>query len=137
MEESEKENLYQTFNAVIQSIIAEKKENPKYRKLFEKFEAKVNLGLQIEKDYYLWLNLIIKDGNVELNKGKLEDDYDLILMSTPEDMMFFSNGENSTLHMLTKKNKFGEKKLRVKKGTTGRNLGKLLKLSKLLVLDKK
>jgi hypothetical protein len=50
-------------------------------------------------------------------------------------MMFFSNGENSTLHMMMKKNRFGERKLRFKKGTTGLNLGKLLKLSSLLVLD--
>ena len=135
MDESEKDNLYITFNGVIASIIAEKKANPKYDKLFATFEARVNLGLQVEKDYYYWLNLIVEKGEVSLNRGKLEDNYDLILMSAPEDMMFFSNGENSTVHMVRKKNRFGEKKLRFDKGTTGRNLGKLLKISKLLVLD--
>ena len=135
MEETEKDNLYQTFQAVINSIVQEKKTMKKYDKLFETFEARVNLGLQMEEDYYFWVNLIIEDGEVSLNRGELEDNYDLILLSAPEDMMFFANGENSTLHMLMKKNRFGERKLRFKKGTTGLNLGKLLKLSKLLVLD--
>jgi len=135
MEETEKDNLYQTFQAVINSIVREKKTMEKYDKLFETFEARVNLGLQMEDDYYFWVNLIIEDGEVSLNRGKLEDNYDLILLSAPEDLMFFTNGENSTLHMLMKKNRFGERKLRFKKGTTGLNLGKLLKLSKLLVLD--
>jgi len=39
--------------------------------------------------------------------------------------------------MMMKKNRFGYKKLRFKGGTTGRNLGILLKLPKILVLDKK
>lgn len=135
MEEQEKDNLYLTFKAVIDSIIREKKEDPKSKKMLDKFEARVNLGLQIEKDYFFWVNIIIEDGDVSLNRGKLEDKYDLILLAAPEDMMFFSNGENSTMHMMMKKNRFGERKLRFKKGTTGRNIGKLLKLSKLLVLD--
>jgi hypothetical protein len=37
--------------------------------------------------------------------------------------------------MVMKKNIFGEKKLRFYKGDTGRNLGKLLKLAKILVLE--
>ncbi len=135
MEEEEKDNLYTTFKGVIDSIVEEKKKNPKNDKMFKTFKANINLGLQIEKDYYFWLNLVIGDGNVSLNRGEL-DAYDLRLMSAPEDMMFFSNGDNSTVHMLTKKNRFGYKKLRFKKGTTGRNIGKLLKLSKLLVLEK-
>ena len=135
MDESEKENLNMTYNAVIESIIAEKKANPKYNNLFKNSEARVNLGLQMNPDYYFWLNLIIEKGNVKLIKGRLEDNYDLVLMSTLEGLMFFSTGENSTVHMMTKKNQFGEKKLRFEKGTTGRNIRKLLKISKLLVLD--
>ncbi len=135
MEEEEKDNLYSTFKAVIDSIVEEKKRNPKNDKLFKKFKANINLGLQIEKDYYLWLNLVIGNGEVSLSRGELPE-YDLRLFSAPEDMMYFSNGENSTVHMLTKKNRFGYKKLRFKKGTTGRNLGKLLTLPKLLVLEK-
>ena len=70
-----------------------------------------------------------------MNRGKL-DEYDLELMSAPEDLMFISNGENSTVHMLLKKNRFGYKKLRFSKSSNGkRNLRILLKLSKILVLD--
>ena len=134
MKEQEKENLFRTFSAVIESIIREKRETQKYRDLLEEFEARINLDLQVEEDYYFHLNLVFHDGEVSLNRGEL-DEYDLKLLSSPEAMMFFANGENSILHMLFKKNRFGERKLRIKKGTTGRNIGKLLKVSKILVLD--
>ncbi|TFG01212.1 MAG: hypothetical protein EU540_04295 [Promethearchaeota archaeon] len=64
------------------------------------------------------------------------DNYDFQLLAAPEDLMFFCNGENSTIHMVTNKNRFGERKLKIQKGTTGRNLGKLLKFANLLVIDK-
>lgn len=135
MEESEKENLYQTFKAVIDSIIIDKRRNPKNLKLLNDLKAKVNLGLQIEKDFFLWVNLTAEEDQFNLEKGKLED-YDLELMADPEDLLYFSNREYSILKMLFKKNKFGFRKLRFNKGTTGRNLGLLLKLPKILVLDK-
>ena len=89
MEESEKENLFMTFQQVIESIIKDKRRNPKNLKLLNNFKAKINLGLQIEEDFYFWVNLIANDGQFSLNRGKL-DDYDLELMSAPEDLMFFS-----------------------------------------------
>jgi len=136
MEESEKENLFLTFKSVIESIIFDKRRNPKNTKTLDNFRARLNIGLQIEEDYYLWVNLIGENGNFTLEKGKLEE-YDLELMSTPEDLMYFSNRENSTLNMMLKKNKFGSKKLQYDKSSTGkRNLGLLLKLPKILVLDK-
>ncbi len=136
MEDSEKENLFITFKGVIESIILDKRRSPKNLKVLESFEARLNLGLQIEEDFILWLNIIAKDGKYNLDKGKL-DEYDLELISTPEDLMYFSNGENSTLNMMLKKNKFGERKLRYDKSSAGkRNLGLLLKLPKVLVLDK-
>ena len=136
MEESEKENLYITFKGVIDSIIADKRKNPKNLDLIDNFEAKINLGLQMEEDFIFWLNLVAKDGVYSLKRGKL-DDYDLELISAPEDMMYFSNGQYSTLHMMFKKNIYGKTKLRFSKGSDGkRNLGLLLKLPKILVLDK-
>ncbi len=61
---------------------------------------------------------------------------DLEIIATPEDLLFFSNGENSILNMILKKNRFRYKKLRFSKGSDGkRNIGKLLKLSKIIVLD--
>ncbi|MGB5911413.1 MAG: hypothetical protein WBH31_09490 [Promethearchaeia archaeon] len=135
MEEFEKENLYITFKGVIESIIDDKRKNPKNLKNLKKFNAKINLGLQIHEDYIYWTNLIADDGNYVLSKRKL-DDYDLEIIADPEDLMYFSSGENSTLHMIFKKNKFGFKKLRYKKGNTGKGyLGILLKLPKILVLD--
>ena len=91
MDEDEKQNLFMTFESVISSVIAEKKANPKYDKLFNTFEARINLGLQMEQDYFFWLTLIIEKGEVSLKMGKLEDNYDLILMSAPEDLMYFTN----------------------------------------------
>ena len=135
MEESEKENLYATFKAVIESIVNEKKMVPKSNKKLEKLTAGVNLGLQIEADYFFWLNLKAEGGQFVLKMGKL-DEYDFQLVAAPEDLMFFCNGENSTVSMVTKKNRFGERKMKIQKGTTGRNLGKLLKFASLLVIDK-
>ena len=135
MEDSEKENLYITFKGVIESIILDKRRSPKNLKVLESFEARLNLGLQIEEDFLLWLNIIAANGKYNLEKGKLKE-YDLVLIATPEDLMYFSNGENSTLNMMLKKNKFGSKKLRYDKSSDGkRNLGLLLKLPKILVLD--
>ena len=76
MKEEEKENLYITFQQTIESIIKDKRKYPKHEKLLNNFKANINLGLQIEEDYYFWVNLIAKEGNFSLNKGKL-DEYDL------------------------------------------------------------
>ena len=136
MEEYEKDNLFMTFKGVIESIILDKRKNPKNLKVLDSFQARLNLGLQVEEDFYLWLNLIAEDGKYNLERGKLEE-YDLELIATPEDLMYFSNGENSTINMMLKKNKYGTKKLRYDKSSDGkRNLGILLKLPKILVLDK-
>ncbi|TXT57260.1 MAG: hypothetical protein BAJALOKI2v1_500013 [Promethearchaeota archaeon] len=136
MEESEKQNLYITFKGVIESIIEEKKENPKREELVKNLTARINIGLQMEEEYYFWVNLKADDGNYSIKQGRL-DEYDLEIKSAPEDLMFFANGTNSILHMLFKKNRFDERKLRFGKGTSGYNLGLLLKLPKILVLDKK
>jgi len=135
MEESEKENLFITFQHTIRSIINDKQKNPKNEKLLNKFSAKINLGLQIKTNDYFWLHLIGENGKFTLNKGRLED-FDLEIMSTPFDFLFFVNGENSTLHMMFKKNSFGVRKLRFSKSSEGKNNFRiLLQLPKLLVLD--
>ena len=52
MKEEEKENLFITFQQTIDSIIIDKKKNPKNEKLLKNFHAKINLGLQVEDDEY-------------------------------------------------------------------------------------
>ena len=137
MLEYEKDNLFATFEAVVGGIMAEKLQDPKNQKNLKKFKAKINLGLEISEDFVYWVNLCAEDGVFQLGRGALNDDFDLILLSAPEDLLFFCNGENGVVHMMTKKNRFGRRKLRFSKGTTGWNIGKLLTLSKILVLDKK
>jgi len=135
MKDEEKENLYITFQQTIESIINDKRKNAKNDKLVNKFNAKINIGLQTEENFCLWVNLLADEGKFSLNRDRLEE-YDLELTATPEDLLFFSNGENSIITMMTKKNDFGYRKLKIRKGSNGkRNLGILLKLSKLLVLD--
>jgi hypothetical protein len=135
MKESEKDNLFITFQQTIESVINEKRKNPKNEKLLNNFKARVIIGLQIEEDYYVWVNLVANEGVYTLGNEKLEE-FDLQLRATPEDLLFFVNGENSVFNMVLKKNQFGYKKLRFSKGSTGkRNFGILLKLSKILVLD--
>ena len=129
--------MYDLTNRMLDGLIIEKKKNPKNLKKFKNFNARINLGLQTDKNSYTWFNLIFNKGNHRLSIGELNDDYDLVLKITPEDLIFFCNGENSIMHMLLKHNKFGKRKLRFSKGSTGRNFLKLLKLPKLIVLDKK
>ena len=136
MEESEKENLYITFKGAIASIIEDKLRNPKNVKLIKEFKAKFNLGLQMEEDCYFWLNITAENGNYALERGKLEE-YDLVILVVPEDLLYWLNRQNSTIHMVKKKNKFGKKKFRFGKSSEGkRKPGILLKLPKVLVLDK-
>ena len=136
MEESEKEALFSNLKGVLESIIEDKRKNPKNLKILKKYKARMNVGYQIGEDSYFWCNLIAENGNYNLSRGKL-DDYDLVLKVTPEDAMNYHSGAISTLHMMIKKNEFGFKKLRTEKGSDGkRHIGILLKFPKIFVLDK-
>ncbi len=136
MDESEKENLFSNLKATLLSIVEDKRKNPKNLKALNKFKARINIGYQVEQDEYFWCNLIAENGNYAFSRGKL-DEYDLLLKVAPEDSMAMHSGQVSSLHMLTKKNMFGYKKLRTEKGSDGkRHIGILLKLTKVLVLDK-
>ncbi|MHA1264183.1 MAG: hypothetical protein ACTSRS_03020 [Candidatus Helarchaeota archaeon] len=137
MNEIQKNNVLSLFMRSVAAIMEEKRNNPKSLKKLNKFNAKINFGLEIEKDEYIWFNYISDKGNIQINKGRLEDDFDLEVKSVPEDFMFFVNGENSLLHMLLRKNKFKKRKFCFGKGTTGRNLRKLIKLPGIFVMDKK
>lgn len=130
MEEEEKENLFHTFQAVINSALTEKLQDEKMAEKINTADIRANITLQVGADEYVYTHLILKRGDNEFEMGHL-DDFDIELTATPEDMMGFSTGELSTFQMVTQKNEYGYKKLRVEKG--GRNLGKLLLISKLLV----
>lgn len=130
MDENEQSNLFQTFQAVINSAISEKKQDEKMGPKLENANIKANITLQVGKDEFVHAHLLLKDGTHEFKLGNL-DNYDIELIASPEDMMGFSTGELNTFQMITQKNEFGDTKLRVKKG--GRNLGKLLFVSNLLV----
>jgi hypothetical protein len=136
VDESAQETLFLTFKTVIEDVIADKRKNPKNTKTLDEFRARINIGLHVEEDFILWVNLVADAGKYDLNSGTL-DEFDLELIADPEDLMYFTNGQYSTIKMMTSKNRFGNRRLRYKGGTTGRNLGKLLKLPRILVLDKK
>jgi hypothetical protein len=134
MDKLEQETLFSTFKTVIEDVIADKRKNPKNTKTLDEFKARINIGLHVEEEFILWVNLVADGGKFELKNGKL-DEYDLELIADPEDLMYFTNKQYSTLKMMLTKNRYGKRRLRYKGGTTGRNLGKLLKLPKVLVLD--
>ncbi|RDE15897.1 MAG: hypothetical protein C4K49_05475 [Candidatus Thorarchaeota archaeon] len=136
MDEAAREILFHTFKAVIEDVIADKRKNPKNTTTLDEYRARINIGLHVEEEFILWVNLVAEGGKYVVNKGKL-DDYDLQLISDPEDMMYFTNRKYSTLKMMFTKNRFGERRLLFSGGTSGRNYGKLLKLPKVLVLDGK
>ncbi|MFX1589168.1 MAG: hypothetical protein ACFFC1_13525 [Promethearchaeota archaeon] len=135
MEEYQKENLFLNLKTTLNSIVEDKRKNPKNTKAMDEFKARINIGYQVGQDEYFWCNMIAENGNYTFSRGKL-DEYDLALKATPEDSMAMHSGQASSLHMLTRKNEFGYRKLRTEKGSDGkRHLGILLKLSKVLVLD--
>lgn len=136
MDVAAQETLYFTFKSVIEDVITDKRKNPKNTRTLDEYRARINIGLHVEEEFIMWVNLVAESGKYALNRGKL-DDYDLELISDPEDMMYFTNRKYSTLKMMFTKNRFGERKLLFRGGTTGRNYGKLLKLPKVLVLDAK
>ncbi len=131
MDDTQRDTLFLTIKAVIDGIIADKRENPKNTKKLDSFEGRINIGLHVEEDEILWINLVAKNGKYLVERDALEE-YDLELISDPEDLLFFCNGRYSVMHMMMKKNRFGNRKLRFK----GRAYGKLLALPKILVLDK-
>ena len=132
MDDTQRETLFLTIKAVIDGIIADKRENPKNTKRLDSFEGRINIGLQVEEDEIVWINLIAENGEYTVSRDTLEE-RDLELIADPEDLMFFCNGQYSVMHMMMKKNRFGKRKLRFR----GRAYGKLLALPKILVLDKK
>ena len=132
MDDTQRETLFLTIKAVIDGIIADKRENPKNTKRLDSFEGRINIGLQVEEDEIVWINLIAENGEYTVSRDTLEE-RDLELIADPEDLMFFCNGQYSVMHMMMKKNRFGKRKLRFR----GRAFGKLLALPKILVLDKK
>ncbi|TFF88222.1 MAG: hypothetical protein EU548_09140 [Promethearchaeota archaeon] len=135
MKEAQKNTVLSLFTRSLEAIVERKRKNPNFMKKIKKLNVKLNIGLEIDKDEYIWFHFILNNGKVETDKGRLEENFDLVIMAVPEDLMFFTNGENSLFHMLFKKNKFGKRKLQIKKGSTGRNLKKLIKIPAILSLD--
>jgi hypothetical protein len=131
MDDTQRETLFLTMKSVIDGIISDKRDNPKNAKKLDSFRARINIGLHVEEDEIMWINLVAKDGEYLVERDALEK-YDLELISDPEDLMYFCSGQYSVMHMMMKRNRFGKRKLRFK----GRAYGKLLALPKILVLDK-
>ena len=63
MDTAAQEALYLTFKTVIEDVIADKRKNPKNTKTLDEFQARINMGLHVEEDFILWVNLIAEDGN--------------------------------------------------------------------------
>lgn len=129
MDEDDQNNLFGTFEAVIQSAYNEKKDQPAWKDKIAKADIKANLALQVGKDEFFYVHLVIQNGNVQFNKGKLDGRW-LELLADPQDLLFFANKTYSILDMVLKKNQYGFPKMRVKNG--GKNIGKLLFVSSFL-----
>ncbi|HMF31273.1 MAG TPA: SCP2 sterol-binding domain-containing protein [Candidatus Lokiarchaeia archaeon] len=132
MDKDDEERFFGTFQSIIESVLAEKRKNKKWENPLKNFNAIVQFRLHISKDDFFYCHLTAKDGNYDLQLGPV-DKYDLELAATPEDLMLFTNKTYSTANMIMQKNQWGQKRLQIKKG--GRNIGKLLALSKILVLE--
>jgi hypothetical protein len=130
MDAEDRANLFATMEGVIKSTIADKKQDPNWASKIAKANVRVNIGLQMSKTEYYFMHMILSPGkDVVVAEGQLPD-YDLELQAAPGDLIFFCNRTFGTVHMVTKKNEFGDTKLRVKKGI--QNVGKLLFVQALL-----
>jgi hypothetical protein len=129
MDETEKENLSNSFKAIVSCAIEEKKEIPKWKKKLQK-DLRVSFKLHVYPTEFLYINLIIKDGSYTLEEGKIYD-YDIEIQAKPEDLMWYSAGNYSLLKMTLTKNNFGHFRWQLKKG--GRNLSSLLMVANILL----
>ena len=130
MDEAEKENLSNSFKAIVSCAIEEKKEIPKWKKKLQK-DLRVSFKLHVYPTEFLYINLIIKDGSYTLDEEGKIDDYDIEIQAKPEDLMWYSAGNYSLLKMTMTKNDFGHFRWELKKG--GRNLSSLLMVANLLL----
>ena len=129
MDETEKENLTNSFKAIVSCAIEEKKEIPKWKKKLQK-DLRVSFKLHVYPTDFLYIALIIKDGAYTLSEEKI-DDYDIEIKAKPEDLMWYSEGSYSLMKMTLTKNNFGHFRWELKKG--GRNLSSLLMIANLLL----
>ena len=58
MKEAQKKVVLSLFTRSLEALIKDKQKIPKTAKKLKKFKAKINFGLQIEENEYLWFNLI-------------------------------------------------------------------------------
>jgi ethanolamine utilization microcompartment shell protein EutS len=131
MDEEESANLLNTMQGVIFAAIEDKKIQPKWAAKIAKANIKVNIGLQLEKNTYYDLYFTMTPGeDAVVAKGSL-DTFDLALKASPVDLIYFLDGTFGVVHMVTKKNEYGDTKLRIQKGI--RNAMKLLFVKDLLI----
>ena len=129
MDDAERENLSNSFKSIVSCAIEEKKEIPKWKKKLQK-DLRVSFKLHVYPTEFLYITLLIKDGEYTLNNGKI-DDYDFEIQAKPEDLMWYSEGSYSLLKMTISKNDFGHFRWELKKG--GRNLSSLLMIANILL----
>ncbi len=130
-EETNEDRFFLTFEAIINSVVGDKLKIPKWEKKLKNFQAVVQFRFRMELNNYMLCHLVANNGDFKLMKGPAPT-FDLELAATPDDLYNFTNRTYSTTSMILKKNVYGERRLRLKKG--GRHLCKLLFLSKALVV---
>lgn len=127
MTEEEKENIIATFKASLDSIFQEKLSKETWRKKIAKFAARVNIAIQVENKDKAYLHVIVDKGTISAEPGKL-DDANFELISNFETFFNIASRTANPIKMLL----LG--KLKAKNAL--KNLGKLLMVQKLLILEK-
>ncbi len=130
-EETNEDRFFLTFEAIINSVTGDKLKILKWQKKLAKFQAVAQFRFRMEENTYMVCNLLANKGVFKLMKGPAKA-FDLEFAATPDDLYNFTNRTYSLLSMFLKKNQYGERRLRIKKG--GRHLGKLLVIWKLLII---
>ncbi len=129
--ESDLDRFFLTFESIIKSVAGDKMKIPKWEKKLKKIRLVVQFKLWMEPTFYYMCYLKIQWGTILMMKGTAPS-YDLEFSATPDDLFNFTNRTYGTVSMVLKKNIYGQPRLKIKKG--GRNVLKLLMVSKLLVV---
>ncbi|MBN2153754.1 MAG: SCP2 sterol-binding domain-containing protein [Candidatus Lokiarchaeota archaeon] len=136
MDETEKNNITETFKASLDSIFKEKLEQEKWRKKLENFTARVNLAVVCPpdeanaggaKDDKIYLHIVADKGAISVEPGKL-DDAEFELAASFALFFTVATGEASAVKALFSG--------ALKATNMLKKIKKLLFMQKLLVLDK-
>ncbi|HME50725.1 MAG TPA: SCP2 sterol-binding domain-containing protein [Candidatus Lokiarchaeia archaeon] len=127
MSEEEKANILATFRSSLDSIFQEKLTLEKWQTKLKNFNVRVNMVALVGPNDKAYLHVIIENGKITVDLGKL-DDAEIEISALFDTFFKISSLQVNPLKMLI------TRKVKVK--TSLKNLGKLLTVQNLMIIEK-